>query len=188
MTIKLIVAVDQGNSIGFSNGTLPWKIAPDMQRFKNLTMGHDVLMGRTTYQSLNRPNGLPNRRNIVLTRRPYSEVRGQFGEVDIISSFDWVRAHQACLGCEPPDLWVIGGAQVYKEALDLKLVDELYVTLVHTISGGDVTFPYDLYGWKLFVLRQRKIGVNWDLVSTETPPVPPNCPAITFMNFRRIPE
>lgn len=186
MTVKMILAADQGNSIGWSNGNLPWRIRIDMQRFKNMTMGHDVVMGRTTYQSLKLPDGLPNRRNVVLTKQKYADVRHQFGNVDIISSFNWVEAHQECLGCTPPDLWIIGGAKVYAEALELKLVDEIYFTQVHTLSGADVILPFEMYGWKLFILRERARGVNWELIDSSNPPTAEGEPPISFLTFKKI--
>lgn len=181
MTIKMIIAVDQGNSIGWSDGRLPWKIPPDMQRFKDLTTGHIVMMGRTTYQSLKRPDGLPNRRNVVLTRRPYSEVRGQFGNVDIISSLDWINGESQ----RGKVIWIIGGAQVYAEAIEKKIVDEIYLTQVHTLSGGDVILPIDLFSWKLFVLRERARGVNWDTTFDWDVPVPPSSPKISYITFKK---
>lgn len=159
MSINLIVAADAGNSIGFMDGRLPWHLPHDMARFKELTTGGVVVMGRTTYQTLNRPNGLPNRRNIVLTRQPYSEVRGTFGEVDIISSLDYCRQW---IGPESDPLWIIGGAQVYQEALSNDMVDRIFFTQVNAISGGDVTLSFDLYCWKLFIVRQRAAGIIWE--------------------------
>jgi dihydrofolate reductase len=162
--LKMIVAVDRGNAIGWKDGRLPWKIPGDMARFKELTTGGTVVMGWNTFESLGRPNGLPNRRNIVMTRKPYGEIRGKSGDkIDIISSFDWVQASQACLGRTAPDVWLIGGANVYAQALELKMVDEIYLTLVDENSGGDVILPFDLSAWKLFVLQQAKIGVKWYL-------------------------
>jgi dihydrofolate reductase len=158
--IKMIVAIDRSNAIGWKDGRLPWRLPADMKRFKELTTGHTVVMGRTTYQSLGRPNGLPNRRNVVLTRRPYSEVRGQFGDVEIISSLDWVTQHAEAIrrttdgtDQQPNDIWIIGGASVYEEALAKDIVDEMYVTLVEDDSGADVRLTTDLAAWKLFVLR-----------------------------------
>lgn len=157
--INMIVAADIGNAIGNSDGSLPWRLPADMARFKSLTSGHTVVMGRTTYQSLNMPNGLPNRKNIVLTRQPYSEVRGSFGEVDIISSLDYCRpwnmdTHDSC--------WIIGGAQVYGEAIQKAIVDRIFFTQVNATSSGDVVLPFDLYAWKLFIIRQRAIGIIWE--------------------------
>lgn len=183
MTVKMILAADQGNSIGWSDGSLPWRIGADMQRFKALTMGHAVLMGRLTYQSLKRPNGLPNRQNIVLTKRLYSETRGQFGEVDIISSFDWVERQQ---NVDPKKvLWIIGGAKVYAEAIERQVVDEIYFTQVHTISGGDVILPFDMYGWKLFILRERARGIVWNLDEPSSSSAQGE-PDISFLTFRKI--
>lgn len=178
--IKAIVAVDAGNAIGWTDGRLPWKIPTDMKRFKELTTGCTVVMGRTTYQSLGRPNGLPNRKNVVLTTRPYSEVRSQFGEVDIISSLDYVELQR---GVE--DQWIIGGASVYAEALRRNMVDELYVTLVHGTSGADVTLPFELYSWKLFILRQRAIGNHWEVTDIHNPDCT-DSPSISFMTFKKL--
>lgn len=184
MTVKMILAADEGNSIGWLNGQLPWKISPDMKRFKDLTTGHTVLMGMTTFKSLGRPNGLPNRENIVLSRRPFAEAKIGLGDdVLLLSSIDDIaglletRTHR--------DIWIIGGATVYAQALEKQLVDEIYFTQVHTLSGGDVTVPFDLHSWKLFIIRQRELGVNWELTSAEDPPVPADCPRITFMHFKK---
>ena len=170
MTIKLIIAVDQSNAIGWSDGRLAHTgLKHDMQRFKQLTTNSMVVMGRSTYLSLGRPNGLPNRRNVVLTRRPYSEVRGQFGDVEIISSLDWVvqhneAAHRTVAGTdrEPADIWIIGGKSVYEEALKMGIVDEIYLTVVHTTSEADVVMDTDIAAWKHFILKQRAIGTNWE--------------------------
>jgi dihydrofolate reductase len=182
--IKMIVAVDNGNAIGWADGRLPWKIPYDMRRFKEKTTGQTVVMGRTTYQSLNMPNGLPNRRNVVLTRRPYSEVRGQFGDVEIISSLDYVELKRDSKNVQ----WIIGGASVYAEALERQMVDELHVTFVHTTSGADVKLPFELSAWKLFILHQRKLGIDWaiDELAHERPTVVDPSPGIDIMVFRKM--
>lgn len=182
MTIKMIVAVDRGNAIGWQDGRLPWKLPHDMKRFKALTTGGTVVMGRTTYQSLGRPDGLPNRKNYVLTRRPYSEVRGQFGEVDIISSLDFVNPWR---GPDVGELWIIGGASVYAEALEKNLVDELYLTLVHTTSGADVTLKDDLSAWKLWVLKEQKAGRFWVLTEHEDTPPNGETPSTTYITLKK---
>lgn len=192
MTVKMIIAVDEGNSIGWRSGELPWKIQPDMQRFKDLTMGHTVLMGRKTFESLKRPEGLENRHNVVISNsRPSSEPgdpQPHWFRDGKDSLRTYIQTHQACLGCTPPDLWIIGGAQIYDQAIRLKLVDEIYLTQVDTLSGGDVTLPFDLYSWKLFAIRQRSEGVHWEMVSCEIPPVPLDCPKIAFIKFKKVPN
>lgn len=188
--IKLIIAVDRANTIGWSSGDLPWVSPQDMRHFRELTTGGTVVMGHKTFVSLKRPDGLPNRRNIVLTKKPYSEIKGTTGDnVEIISSLDWIIAHQARLGdVKVDDLWIIGGAQVYAEVIRRKIVDEIYLTQVHTNSGADVTMPddIDLFNWKLFVLRQRELGVNWDMDDMQQPTVVLPSHGLTFLHFTKL--
>lgn len=174
--IKMILAVDSSNAIGWKDGRLPWKIPADMKRFKELTSGGTVVMGWSTYKSLGRIDGLPNRKNLVLTRRTYPEIRGQFGNVDIISSLDYVRRLE--------DPWIIGGASVYDQALEAGLVDEIYLTLVDANSGADVTLKHDLSAWKLFILQQEKLGICWR-AEIEYPHTEAPSPNITFVTLRK---
>lgn len=188
MTVKMIVAVDRDSAIGWEDGHLPWKISADMKRFKELTTGSTVLMGRKTFESLGRPDGLPNRQNVVLTsdsakRTPHGVHPVWFKDgTDSLKTF--VQAHQACLGCDPGDLWIIGGATVYDEALRMKLVDEIYLTIVDVTSGADVTVSYDLSSWKLFILRQQKDGVKWYLQSISDPQTTDGV-TFTFVHLKR---
>ena len=188
--IKMIIAVDRGNAIGWRSGALPWKLPADMKRFKELTTGGTVVMGWNTYVSLQRPNGLPNRRNIVMTRKPYSEIRGKSGDqIDIWSSIDFLTESQKCLGCDPaklPDYWLIGGANVYDQAIKARCVDEIYLTLVDANSGGDVTLPFDLAAWKLFVLQQDRIGVKWILDSMSDPQRTDDGTHFTFITLKKV--
>jgi dihydrofolate reductase len=189
--IKMIVAVDNGNAIGWADGRLPWKIPYDMRRFKEKTTGQTVVMGMNTFKSLNMPCGLPKRKNVVLTRKPYSEARHLFSasaEIDIISSMDYVAQMAARRNSDQPDIWIIGGASVYTEALEKQMVDELHVTLVHTTSGADVTLPFELSAWKLFILHQRKLGIDWviDELAHERPTVVDPSPGIDIMVFRKM--
>jgi dihydrofolate reductase len=173
--INLIIAVDQGNAIGWSDGRLAYPgLKQDMARFKELTTNSTVVMGRSTYLSLGRPAGLPNRRNIVLTRKPYSEVRGTISsEVEIISSLDWVAQHAAAsklttsiIGRQTGDIWIIGGASVYDEALKKGIVDEIYLTLVHAVSEADVRMETDLASWRHFIITEKKQGRIWAGIPT----------------------
>lgn len=158
--IKMIVAVDRGNAIGWADGRLPWKLPNDMKRFKELTTGHTVVMGFNTFKSLGRLNGLPNRKNIVLTRKNPLEARGLLGnDIDIISSLDYVER----VAKTEQDLWIIGGASVYAEALERDMVDEIYITLVDDNSGGDVTLTADFAHWKHWLLTEEKAGRLWSV-------------------------
>ena len=153
--MKLIVAVDRGNAIGWADGRLPWRLPNDMKRFKELTTGGTVVMGFNTFASLKRIDGLPNRRNIVLTRKNPLEARGLFGDkIEVVSSLDWVKR-------SVPDAWIIGGASVYTEALSKEYVDELYITLVDANSGGDVRLVSDFTAWKLWTIREAAAGRHW---------------------------
>lgn len=142
--MKLIVAADEDEGIG-REGQIPWKIPEDMQRFKALTMGGTVVMGRKTYDSLpERFRPLPGRVNVVLTRTPSHEWHHGRGTPEVIVT--------DTLGDEgfklPDDAWIIGGAEVYAEALRLGLVDEIYLTRVLDTFVCDVRWPGVPGGWR----------------------------------------
>ena len=187
MTVKMIVAVDRDNAIGHENGELPWKISEDLKRFKALTTGSSVLMGRKTFDSLKMPFGLPNRMNIVISS--HDNVQKSNESVVYCSPnigvAVFIREHQRCLGCEPPDLWVIGGASVYDQALSDGLVDEIYMTRVDANSGAEVRLKHDIFNWKSFVLSQRVLGINWGFEQLESFPESDTCPTFSFSKFTK---
>lgn len=163
--IRAIVAVDAGNAIGWADGRLPWKIPQDMKRFKELTSGHPIIMGRKTFESFGRPEGLPNRPNIVITKQKREQVQ-QWSKGDRVTITH--ALHTALLAAKDP--WIIGGGSIYEQALAMGLIEKLYITLVHTNSGGDVKFPVELYAWQLFIVQQRNLGRSWHLESVESGP------------------
>lgn len=127
--IILIAAVAQNGAIGLDNA-LPWRLRADLLRFKALTSGHPIIMGRKTWESLGRP--LPNRRNIVITRNPDYVANG--AEVFTTS--------QAALDAStnPTDpVFVIGGAELYGQLI--ATADRLLITEVHANIDGDAFFP-----------------------------------------------
>lgn len=129
MTIlTIIVATDASNGIGINN-TLPWHLPEDLAHFKRLTSGHPIIMGRKTFDSIGRP--LPNRRNIVISR---NAEWGHDG-VERVGSLEEARALVA--GVE--QAFVIGGAQVYQQALPL--VDKLVITRIGRTYECDAFFP-----------------------------------------------
>ena len=137
--IKAIVAMDEGRVIGIKNA-LPWNIPEDMERFKKLTLGHAVLMGRHTYESLPpRFRPLPKRKNIVVTRVLPPGATGE--DLEIWSSLeDALQAFRdGRLRTPTEDLWIVGGAQIYEQSQPLW--DELYLTLVKGKHDGDAYFP-----------------------------------------------
>ncbi len=127
--ISIIVAIAQNNGIGFENKLLYW-LPNDLKRFKALTTGHTIIMGRKTFESL--PKGaLPNRRNIVLSRQEL-----EFAGAERYASLQEALAH--CEGEE--EVFIIGGASVYREAMPL--ADKLYITHIEdTPEQADAFFP-----------------------------------------------
>lgn len=127
--ISIIVAIAKNNAIGFENKLIYW-LPNDLKRFKSLTTGNTIIMGRRTFESL--PKGaLPNRRNIVLSRTGKAE---DFPGADL-----YPNLQEALSSCEG-DIYIIGGASVYKEALPI--ADRLCLTYVHdTPEQADTFFP-----------------------------------------------
>jgi dihydrofolate reductase len=134
--LTIVAAVSDNGVIG-RDGTLPWHLPDDLRRFKSLTVGRPILMGRRTFDAIGRP--LPARSNLVLTRNPRSLPAGVFG----VSSVE--QAIEQSSGAA--ELCVIGGAEVYKQTLPR--TDRLEMTLVHAIVDGDVNFPdYQAEQWR----------------------------------------
>lgn len=127
--ISLIVAVAENGIIG-TGGTMPWHITEDFRHFKEVTLGHSVVMGRKTYESIGRP--LPRRRNIVITRNPDLAIEG----CEMASSLEGALA--MCAG-EEEEVFVIGGGEIYRQAMPL--ADRLYITHVGVAVEGDTRFP-----------------------------------------------
>lgn len=127
--ISIIVAIAQNNAIGFENKLIYW-LPNDLKRFKQLTTGNTIIMGRRTFESL--PKGaLPNRRNIVLSRNGKAE---DFPGADLFTDLE--SALKDCTG----DVFILGGASVYEQALPL--ADRLCLTYVHdTPAQADTFFP-----------------------------------------------
>ena len=127
-TISIIAAVAQNNALGYKNQLL-YHLPDDLKRFKKLTSGHTVIMGKNTYDSL--PNGaLPNRRNIVLSR----SVK-ELPDCDVYTNID-----EALKSCGDEEIFIIGGASIYKQMIDN--ADKIYITEVYDVpENADVFFP-----------------------------------------------
>ena len=128
MILSCIVAVSKNGVIGRDND-LPWHLPEDLKRFKSLTMGHPIVMGRKTYESIGRP--LPGRTSVVLTRSSEFAPPG----IIVVRSLD--EAIDACEG--EAEVFVIGGSSLFAEVLPR--VDRLYLTRVHATVEGDTFFP-----------------------------------------------
>jgi dihydrofolate reductase len=125
LKLAIIAAVARNRGIG-KDGRLPWRLPEDLRRFKELTRGHTVLMGRRTYESIGRP--LSGRRNVVVSSRPISGVE----------SYVSVETALAALA-DDRKVFVIGGAQLYRELLPR--ADEVYLTFVNREVDADTFFP-----------------------------------------------
>jgi dihydrofolate reductase len=149
MQTVIVVAVARNGVIG-AEGGLPWRIPEDMARFKELTMGHALVMGRATFESIGRP--LPGRTNIVLTRQPDWSHDG----VQVAGSLDQALS-MAAAGDQ--DAYVAGGAEVYRQALEI--ADHIELTEVDDSPAGDTWFPpVDWSRWRE-VSRQTHSGFSF---------------------------
>jgi dihydrofolate reductase len=140
LQLSLIAAVDRNFAIGRDNA-LPWHLPDDLKRFKSLTLGKPILMGRKTAESIGR--ALPGRRNLVLTR----SGRVPFAGMQAVASIDDAQAIAAAEGAS--ELCVIGGGEVY--ALALQFAVRMHLTFVDTaIDGADAFFPrFDAAQWRI---------------------------------------
>ncbi|KAA3602012.1 MAG: dihydrofolate reductase [Calditrichaeota bacterium] len=136
MRISLIFAKSSNGVIGKEN-TLPWHLSADLKRFKKITSGNSILMGRKTYESIGRP--LPNRKNVVITRQKDFEAKGCV----VANSLE-----EAIEGCkDEAEIFVIGGSEIYKQAM--KFADRIHLTEIHEDFEGDAFAPeFDLKDWQ----------------------------------------
>ncbi|MBT2664399.1 dihydrofolate reductase [Bacillus sp. ISL-4] len=127
--ISLIVAMDQNRVIG-KNNELPWHLPADLQYFKKVTMGHPIIMGRKTFESIGRV--LPGRENVIVTRNQGFKAEGcvVLHDIEQIKTFADSRDEE---------VFVIGGAEIFKEILPV--TDRLYITEIHETFEGDTFFP-----------------------------------------------
>ncbi|MFL5352178.1 dihydrofolate reductase [Archangium sp.] len=158
MRLAAIVAMAANRCIGKDN-TLPWRLPADLKRFKQLTMGHTLVMGRKTYESIGRP--LPGRTMVVLTRQKDYAPEG----VQVAHSLE--QALELARGGE---VFIAGGADLYQQTLGR--VRRLYLTRIERDYEGDTFFPeMDLSGWRL--------------VEEEHHPATATEPPFTFLTYKR---
>ena len=142
--LSIIVAADDHGGIGRA-GKLPWRLPEDLRRFKALTMGKPVIMGRKTWESIGRP--LPGRHNIVVSGQAGLSIPG----CTVAGSLD---AALAAAG-PAPEVYVIGGAEIYRKALPL--ADTIHLTRVHASVESDTFFPaLDPAEWEEIAREERQ--------------------------------
>ena len=126
--LSIEVAISENNAIG-KNNQLLWHLPADLKHFRAITSGHPIIMGRKTYNSIGRP--LPNRRNIVITRQTNLTIPN----VELVNSLQ-----EAIALCDTEnEVFVVGGAEIYKHAL--ALTNRIYLTVVHQNYEADTFFP-----------------------------------------------
>jgi dihydrofolate reductase len=128
--LSMLVAMDERRGIG-KQGRLPWRLSTDLQRFRRLTMGHHIVVGRKTFESIGKP--LAGRRMIIVTRDPDYKVAGCFTVHSIPDALELARDQGET------ELFICGGAEVY--ARTLALAERLYLTEVHADCNADTFFP-----------------------------------------------
>ena len=155
--ISAIAAIAKNRALGKDNKLL-FKIPEDQKRFKSLTTGHAIIMGRKTYESMGRP--LPNRTNIIITRDASFTAEGSV----ITHSLDEALAEAKKI--ENSEIFIIGGAQIFSEALPV--IDKLYLTIVDKEAEGDAFFPaYDEFNKVTFEQQGEDEGLKYKFIDLE---------------------
>ncbi|MCL5784802.1 MAG: dihydrofolate reductase [Patescibacteria group bacterium] len=158
--VSIIVAIAGQKRVIGTQGGMPWYIPQELKRFKEITMGHPIIMGRKTFESIGK--ALPGRTNIVITRDPSFQSEG----VIVVNSLE--EALQKAKG-QPGDeeIFIIGGGEIYKQALPL--TDKLYLTMIDKEIKGDTFFP-DYSDFKKVVsgsAEQRSDGFKYKFLELE---------------------
>lgn len=159
--ISIIVAVARNGVIGRDN-KLPWHLPADLRYFKSLTLGHHVVMGRKTFESIGKP--LPGRTSVVVTRQPGYQAPGAI----VASSVDQALAKCA----EDSEVFIIGGAELFAQTMDR--ADRLYATEIQQDFEGDVRYPeYDRGEWKEISREKHRLdgpgGLEYHFVVYDRP-------------------
>lgn len=157
MKISIIAALDEKRGIG-KNNQLPWHISEDLKRFKEITTGHTVIMGRKTFESIGKP--LPNRYNIIITSQ-LKNLDGAIKDLIFVSSLD-----EALRQAQGKDVFIIGGGQVYAQAIEK--ADKLYLTKVEGDFGCDTFFPdYSEFQNENFIGAGEVNGIKYKFLEFE---------------------
>ena len=150
MILSLIVAMDESGGIGYL-GKLPWRLAADLKRFKQITMGHHLIMGRKTYESIGK--ALPGRETIVITRNLDFKAEG----CQVVHSLD--EALHVAESKVDQEAFIIGGGEIFAQALPR--ADRIYLTIVHARVPADVFFPeYDPSKWE--IIETQRVEADQD--------------------------
>lgn len=128
--ITIIAAIGKNNELGKDNDLI-WYLPADLKRFKKMTTGHTIIMGRNTFESIGKP--LPNRRSVIITRNTSYQQEGCDVVHSLEAAIELIKDEEAA--------FIIGGAQIYKETIEKDLANQLDITQVHQDFEADVYFP-----------------------------------------------
>jgi len=145
MFINLIVANSTNNVIG-KDGTVPWHFPQDLKRFRELTIDSIVIMGRKTFESIGKP--LDERYNFIISKSNLS-ISGIYSFMDIDSALDFAKNTMP-----ERKIFVIGGANIYKQFLEKNLINRIYQTVINKRIDGDTFFDFDKSNW--FILDKKE--------------------------------
>lgn len=155
--IAIVAAMGENRVIGKDNN-LPWNIPEDLKRFRTLTLGHPVIMGRRTFESIGRP--LPKRSNFVISRNPRFEIEG------IVHCGSLGEALSRAGESGKKKVFIIGGGQIYRQAINV--ADRLFLTVVRGEFKGDVFFPdYSEFQEKVFEKSGQSNGYDFTFLELE---------------------
>ena len=165
MKISLIVAVAENGVIGKDNDLI-WHLPKDMQFFKEITIGHHVIMGRKNFESIpHKYRPLPNRTNIIITRQSEYKAEGCI----VVNSVETALEIAKNNGDIEP--FIIGGGQIYRIAIEKNLVDKIYLTKIHHSFKGDTFFPELSSDWRETNKTKNKADdkhkYNYDFITLE---------------------
>ena len=158
MSISIIAAMSSNRVIGRAN-KIPWKIPGEQKLFRKITEGHPIIMGRKTYESIGRP--LPLRLNIIITRKKEYLIPGCITFSDLSSALGEFNNKT---------VFIIGGEQIYKQALPL--AEDIYLTIIQKKIAGDAFFP-DFSKTEFVIAEEKSVNTS---------------PPYKFIHFKRIPS
>ena len=157
--ISLIAAIGAKNELGYGNDLI-WKIKDDLARFKSITSGHPIIMGRKTFESIGRV--LPNRTNIIVSHDPGLEIDGAKVATSIEQGLEIARSEKGA-----DEVFIIGGAQIFEQAI--KFADKLYLTKVNSEAPmADTFFPdYSEFTKETFREAHEDDGLEYVFINLE---------------------
>lgn len=157
MKLSMVAAIGKNRELG-KNNKLLWHIAEDLKRFKKITFGHTVIMGRKTFESIGYP--LPNRINIVITSNPDYQVQNCLIVNSLEEAIKLAKKH------DNEEIFIIGGGQIYQQSI--KFADKLYLTIVEGNYDADTFFPdYSKFTKKVFEEEKESDGYKYKFLELE---------------------